>query len=101
MPAEASRHAGASSATTARRLSSSNLRTNSFRKFFTGVGLQAPEFDALRMIHRTFSDHLRDQEIGNELDLALLQRGWRVGHAGRVRFQIGLLLAVTSAVAVR
>src|SRR5262245_40137180 len=52
------------------------------------------------MVHRTLADHLGDHKIGNQFDLSLLQRRGRIGHAGRVSFQIGLCLAVTAAVAV-
>src|SRR4029077_2175286 len=48
---------------------------------------------------RAFSDHLRDHKVGNQLYLALLQRGRRVRHASLVQFQVGLALAVASTVA--
>ena len=53
------------------------------------------------MVHRPLANDLCHQEVGQELDLARLQRGRWVGHACRVRFQVGLGLAVAAPVAVR
>src|ERR1700693_1414022 len=70
-----------------------------FGELLTDLCFRAPEFDALSVIHRAFSDNLGDHKVGNQLDLALLQGGRRGGHAGLVRFQVGLGLCVASPVA--
>src|SRR5258708_2795907 len=48
-------------------------RQNLFRERLTDVRFRAPEFDALGSVHRAFADNLRDQEVGDQFDLARLQ----------------------------
>src|SRR5437870_13730341 len=72
-----------------------------FQEFFAGGGVGTPEFDAPGVIHRALPDDLSEQEVAKQVDLALLQRGRRVGHACRVRFQLRLLLAGAAAIPVR
>src|SRR6185295_2214139 len=85
-----------SAATTAHQSSKSNrsTRPNLFRERLAGVRFRAPEVDAFGSIHGAFPDNLCHHEVGDQLDLARLQRGGRIGHAGGVGFQVGLLLAV-------
>src|SRR5436309_2495346 len=70
------------------------------REFFARVGLGPPKLDAFGVIHLAFSDDLRHQKVHNQVDLALLQRCWRIGHACRVRLQVGFLLAIASPIGI-
>src|SRR5207245_7047016 len=71
-----------------------------FRRLAAGFDLRAPVFDAPGAVHRAFADDFREQEIGEQLDLARLESGRRIGQARTTRLQVGLLHAVAAPVAV-
>src|SRR5580704_8174831 len=70
------------------------------RELLAGIDVRAPVFDALGMIHRALADDLAEQKVGDQVDLALLQRRRRIGHARRKRLELFLLHAVATPVAV-
>jgi hypothetical protein len=69
-------------------------------KFFARLDVGSPELDAGGMVHRPLANDLGEEEVGDLLDLARLQRGGRIGHRGAELLQVSLLHPIASAIAV-
>src|SRR5271154_4972980 len=82
-------------------ITSCSKRCRLLRELAAGLGLAAPELDALGMVHRALADHLGEHEIGDELDFPVLQGFRRVAHALAGLCEVGFLEAVAAAIAVR
>src|ERR1700719_4062392 len=70
------------------------------RQLVARIDLSPPELDAPGAIHPALADDLGEQEVGEQIDLARLQGGWRGRHGDAARIEVRLLHAVTTSVCV-